>query len=368
MTKIYVVRHGESEGNLFYRCHGIYDGHLTELGRRQAVAVANRLKDVPFTAAYSSNLARARDTALTILEQHPDIRLRVTTRLHEAGVGIWEDMNWGTIDAGWHQMLRNYHVDLDNWHVEGSESFKDVRARAGAFLRECAERHKGGTVLCTCHGYVIRAILCEAKNLPSLEIGKLKLAGNTAVSILNFDDDGNITVELESDCSHINASDSKGSLIRNTGREGRAIADKVRVVDFDLEKYGDLYKKWNPNGDIDKAKAAQKVHSRSVGMLLYDGEPSGMVELDTEKGKAFGKGWIEYYFVDEKKRGMGIAKALIGHALSVYRPLLRDFITIAVDADNESFCNHLEYYSFKKTESVTLNGKKKNILEYDLIV
>ena len=62
-TKIYLVRHGQSEGNLHDQFIGHTDIALTELGRRQAEMAAVYLESIHLDAIYSSDLQRAYDTA-----------------------------------------------------------------------------------------------------------------------------------------------------------------------------------------------------------------------------------------------------------------------------------------------------------------
>ena len=50
MTIVYIVRHAEAEGNLYRRVHGWYDSRITDNGRRQIAALANRFQDIPVDA------------------------------------------------------------------------------------------------------------------------------------------------------------------------------------------------------------------------------------------------------------------------------------------------------------------------------
>ena len=69
MTDIYLVRHAEAEGNLFRRAQGHWNGRITERGKKQIDALAERFRDIHIDAVYSSDLDRTVETAslLTIL-------------------------------------------------------------------------------------------------------------------------------------------------------------------------------------------------------------------------------------------------------------------------------------------------------------
>ena len=63
MTTIYLVRHGEAEGNAFRRIHGQYDSMLTPTGFRQVEALARRFREIPVDACFASDLTRTSLTA-----------------------------------------------------------------------------------------------------------------------------------------------------------------------------------------------------------------------------------------------------------------------------------------------------------------
>ena len=63
MTRIYIIRHAEAEGNLYRRIHGQYDSLVTPLGYRQIQALEKRFQDIHLDAVYSSDLFRTQTTA-----------------------------------------------------------------------------------------------------------------------------------------------------------------------------------------------------------------------------------------------------------------------------------------------------------------
>ena len=75
-AKLVLVRHGETLANRDHLIDGQTDSVLTELGKRQAVAAGNALKDVYFGLAVSSDLPRARSTAELLLGQNTSLYYR----------------------------------------------------------------------------------------------------------------------------------------------------------------------------------------------------------------------------------------------------------------------------------------------------
>ena len=91
---LYLVRRGQSEGNAKHYFHGQTDYPLTDLGREQARQTAEKLKNVHFTRCCTSNLKRAKDTALACLSYHSHITPQICTDLCEHFVGDMEDLPW----------------------------------------------------------------------------------------------------------------------------------------------------------------------------------------------------------------------------------------------------------------------------------
>ena len=82
-TRVYIVRHGETEDNKQKIIQGQLDTILNSEGEQQADLVAKALKDIPFDVAYSSNLKRATDTAKRILVHHPGVEVQTHIAIRE---------------------------------------------------------------------------------------------------------------------------------------------------------------------------------------------------------------------------------------------------------------------------------------------
>jgi probable phosphoglycerate mutase len=96
MTRIYLIRHAEAEGNLYRRIHGHYDSLITENGYRQIEALRRRFETIPLDAVYSSDLFRTVATAEAICRLH-DLKPVTRPDLREVNMGAWEDRTWGEV-------------------------------------------------------------------------------------------------------------------------------------------------------------------------------------------------------------------------------------------------------------------------------
>ncbi len=151
-TTLYFVRHGESEANAAKRYAGQTDSPLTELGRRQAEAVAEALASVTFDRVVSSDLSRARDTAEAIARRHR-LSARIEPGLREIDVGeaaglsiedTRQRFDWGP-------------SRFVQW--PGGESLEQVRDRAVAAIDRIVADAEGGTICVVGHGGVTRILV-----------------------------------------------------------------------------------------------------------------------------------------------------------------------------------------------------------------
>lgn len=86
MTKLYLVRHGETVDNVNQILQGQTPGMLNDKGREQAHEVALRMKDAKIDAFVSSDLCRSIETCEIIAEPH-GMQVRTTPLLRERDWG-----------------------------------------------------------------------------------------------------------------------------------------------------------------------------------------------------------------------------------------------------------------------------------------
>jgi probable phosphoglycerate mutase len=158
VCEILLVRHGEQALATNMSLADAVDAPLTELGRRQAVAVGARLADDGIDAVYSSTLVRARDTAGAIAGHH-DLTVTEIESLGE--IHLWRDLpqELGLVDALGPDELRrimregNRTRRWDSYpHAEPRDEF---RTRIVDAIDRIMADHVGQRVVVACHGGVI---------------------------------------------------------------------------------------------------------------------------------------------------------------------------------------------------------------------
>lgn len=157
MTEILLIRHGETLWNQQGRMQGQHDSPLTPLGLQQARQLAARLKGVPFTTLYSSDLGRAHQTARCIGDATGhDIVADMSLR--ERGFGIFEGLTNTEIKNRYPEDYECFARREPDFAMEGGESASGFRDRCVAGLEQIAQRHVGETIAVVSHGLVLDAL------------------------------------------------------------------------------------------------------------------------------------------------------------------------------------------------------------------
>jgi len=193
MTRIFVVRHGETEWNVKGLLQGSSEVPLSHVGRAQAARMAPALANLvsPNAVLVSSPLSRAHDTGLALGEVL-GLPVVVDERLRERAYGVWEGITPEARLADWPQEVAEWHAH-GNPHIEGFEVHDVVAARMVAAFHEWAARAPGDLVVFS-HGSSARIGIMGLLGL-SLEHRTLGNLGNTRWSVVERGVSGGWTLQ-----------------------------------------------------------------------------------------------------------------------------------------------------------------------------
>jgi alpha-ribazole phosphatase len=201
MTRIFLIRHGETKWNKVRKYQGQTDIALSEAGRRQADCLAGRLRTERFAAAYSSDLVRANETAKTIAAPH-GLEVRVVTGLKEISFGAWEGMTHDSlIGEAAEEANRFFSQPLPEAKSPGGESFRQLQERMQTSLEEIVSAHPGEDVLVVSHGAAIRSAICAALDIPLSQVWNIR-QDNTALNILEYHGERTVVARIN-DATHL---------------------------------------------------------------------------------------------------------------------------------------------------------------------
>jgi broad specificity phosphatase PhoE len=200
VTKLYLVRHGQSAGNAEGRFGGHSPTPLSELGKKQAEITAKALAKENISAIYSSDLHRAVETAQPLADIL-GIKITKTAAFRERNIGVLEGL---TFDESKEEFPKDYYA-LVNRHVHHvitqGESYRHLLRRATGALREILSIHRGEKIVIFSHTgticfltlHLIGAINRKTRQTPWLVtsncgINRFEIRGRSNLRVLAIND------------------------------------------------------------------------------------------------------------------------------------------------------------------------------------
>lgn len=322
MTKIYLVRHAEAMGNVEEFFQGQTDCELSEKGKKQLELLAERFRDIPIEAIYSSPLKRTIDTAEAVNKYHnlPIIR---DEGLIEINGGVWEGKPWA-------ELPKLYPVEHDLWqnkmqdfYVADGERMTEVFERVKNAVDKIAAENDGRTIAVVSHGCALRNFLCYAMGKPISALKDVGWSDNTAVSLVEYEN-GVPKIIFKNSNDHLTGelstlSKSKWSSLENVeyGTFGKIHVRNLRNCDPEIFAREEVKQGWL---DASPEKLEMRLRDNVTGKAVsiaadYDGEPAGYVSVYPYcmDGALGGKGLSEIvdFNVLEKFRRKGVGTVLM---------------------------------------------------------
>ncbi len=161
--RLYLVRHGESEGNVLGVIQGHADFPLTERGKQQAAQLASDLEGVEFAAVFASDLVRASQTA-AVVASNRKLAVTTTALLRERSFGKYEKELSVESQRELRELLQQHEAvaTKELFHKKlGSdiESDEEVVGRFINFLREVAVAYAASNILVVSHSGMLKSLL-----------------------------------------------------------------------------------------------------------------------------------------------------------------------------------------------------------------
>lgn len=165
MTRLLLIRHGETDWNIEGRWQGQEDIPLNQRGREQAERMAELLEEHAIDAIYSSDLQRAHETARIVAEEK-GLPIHVDPRLREIHQGEWQGLLVKEIETRYADLFKERSEDPYNIAPPGGESTFEVRERVLEFLKKIEKEYPDSTVAIVSHGFTLAVIQTHYLNEP----------------------------------------------------------------------------------------------------------------------------------------------------------------------------------------------------------
>ena len=187
-TRILLLRHGETAWNVERRIQGHLDAPLNQHGRWQARRLGLALQAEDLGAVYSSDLARASDTAEAVA-QACGLPVQTDPALRERGFGRFEGLTYDEIERGWPEDSLRWRQREPGFCVGGGESLTAFSVRCVAAVTRCAVDHPGQAIAVVAHGGVLDCLYRAAAGL-ELQASRTWALGNASINRLLFHGEG----------------------------------------------------------------------------------------------------------------------------------------------------------------------------------
>jgi probable phosphoglycerate mutase len=185
MTRITIVRHGETEWNKSMQLQGHTDSPLTEIGIKQAEQLAETIKNRNYDLLISSDLNRAKRTA-KIINKHLNLNIEINKELRERAFGIMEGLTRKEVEIKYKDTFRAYMTRTSDFNIRNGESLKVFSARVIKAINEIAEKYCNKNILIISHGGVLDCIIRYIFNI-KLDVERKFSIYNTSVNSIIID-------------------------------------------------------------------------------------------------------------------------------------------------------------------------------------
>lgn len=201
VTRLYLIRHGETTLSAEDRFSGGTDIDLSDVGRWQAACLANRLADDNISAIYCSPMRRTVETA-SIIAKPFNLVPQTRDGLREIHHGHWETMLRSEVEAQFPDEYISWQEDPFTFAPEGGESGLMVMARALPVIRQIVTGHPDQTVAVISHKATIRLILSSLLGFDARGYRDRLDQSPASLNILDFKDPVRARLMLFNDVSH----------------------------------------------------------------------------------------------------------------------------------------------------------------------
>lgn len=188
MTRLYIIRHGQTDSNVRSTYLGHTDIELNSVGLEQAQLLAERLSDIHFDALYTSPLIRAVQTAEAIAKKQKNLFMTMNYGLIERDFGIWDNLTYDEIVSKSPAESREWFSNWVDYEIPDGESARTVHNRVGKTLDKIIENNPDKNVLIVSHLGVIRHMIAYLLKMDIADSWCFT-ADNCSVSIIETGND-----------------------------------------------------------------------------------------------------------------------------------------------------------------------------------
>lgn len=185
-TKIFLIRHGESQQNIDDVLSGVTDIPLSEKGKGQCVALAHYFEDIKIDKVFTTPLQRAKDSAKLIFPKHKSAT-EITQSLIEFDYGNYEGYKRSEYNNSNDKIIQQWITAPSNLTFPGGDNIQEHAQRTMMGITKLANENNGAILACISHRTTIRLILSQIISL-HLDNFRSLPCSNCGISEITFND------------------------------------------------------------------------------------------------------------------------------------------------------------------------------------
>ena len=194
-TRVFIVRHTETIGNVEKRLTGRQDYEITERGQVLIQKLTKELEKIKFDRAYSSTSRRAIKTIEPIVEKQ-NLKIEESDELCEMYFGIYDGWKWEDVNKIQPEIKQTQNEINEIVGIPGQESMEETAKRMYNYIFKIVKENEGKTILISSHGVAIEAFLRKIENIKFVLLSpRMMMAviltdnGLVKETIIKFDED-----------------------------------------------------------------------------------------------------------------------------------------------------------------------------------
>lgn len=382
MTTIYLIRHGEAEGNIYNRAQGQFNSNLTPFGHRQLEKLANRFLDIDVDKVYASDLKRAFLTGKCIADMK-NLEVIKSEKLREINLGIIEDLPWADFPKLYPEMAFEWKNSPKTCKIPQGESPLEVGQRIFDEITAISCENDEKNIVIASHGAGIRYFLYKILGFDINDLKAIEWCDNTSVAKILYEN-GKFDVQYQGDNSHLEGLENPFHSKKwyEMSEEELALGVNLHFKPLDLEnefstacgyirEFNSIAYDTNDFFDeqeyFEKCKRTLEIDEKSMCFVMLQHKIIGFISADLEKSSE-NIGYIGNIILSEKYRGLGLTPQLIGELSSIYRKKGKDTLVAKVSEKNARALAFYKKIGFLECEKVTENGFIHIIMKLDLTI
>lgn len=202
MTRLYLIRHCEAQGNAKRLFQGSTDLDISEMGAKQLEFLRERFRNIELDGVYSSPLIRAQKTALAVASDK-GLTVQLCAGLTELDGGIVEGKPFAETFAAYPELADQWDNHPQDFAPEGGETMRHAYERIWETVQRLVRENPGKTIAAATHGGVTRCLVCRLTAGTIERLAETPWSENTAVALIEFDDAFTPRLQYFNDHSHV---------------------------------------------------------------------------------------------------------------------------------------------------------------------